>query len=173
MCYSSTARSLSTTRYRFFFFNDTATTEIYTLSLHDALPISRGHKAVRRKVRSPRCRRSGPNSIATRRTAARSRACPANRRSRIRPCQRRGRGQRFEDRKSTRLNSSHLVISYAGFCLKKKNLIELLEQAVALLVLPHRVGEHAVGADAVAVAQPLLLRLSMCERAERGKHARS
>src|SRR5256885_12460337 len=68
----------------FFFFNDTATTEIYTLSLHDALPISRC---------PPRWRRLRPH--------------------RARVFQR-------QDRKSTRLNSSHLVISYAVFCLKKK-----------------------------------------------------
>src|SRR5438132_13736629 len=71
----------------FFFFNDTATTEIYTLSLHDALPILKqqpsagqvsavGHRVVH----------GGPRL----------------------------------DRKSTRLNSSHTVISYAVFCLKKK-----------------------------------------------------
>src|SRR5438132_7982179 len=71
----------------FFFFNDTATTEIYTLSLHDALPISR------------------PNS--TGRCARRRRACGRSARSK-------------RDRKSTRLNSSHTVISYAVFCLKKK-----------------------------------------------------
>src|SRR5256885_8096295 len=69
----------------FFFFNDTATTEIYTLSLHDALPISPAKSLPRR----PACR-----------PARRPRACT--------------------DRKSTRLNSSHLVISYAVFCLKKK-----------------------------------------------------
>src|SRR5256885_6126377 len=73
----------------FFFFNDTATTEIYTLSLHDALPISRADAA--RAAR--RGRRRGPG----RRAAAGG------------------------DRKSTRLNSSHLVISYAVFCLKKNN----------------------------------------------------
>src|SRR5215204_7025040 len=66
----------------FFFFNDTATTEIYTLSLHDALPIS----ARWRCCCSPTCTR----------TTSRG------------------------DRKSTRLNSSHTVISYAVFCLKKK-----------------------------------------------------
>src|SRR5205814_8426874 len=70
-----------------FFFNDTATTEIYTLSLHDALPISWGGIMPR----------SSP-----RRRASRCGAC--------------GPG----DRKSTRLNSSHLGISYAVFCLKKK-----------------------------------------------------
>src|SRR5690349_25069308 len=70
----------------FFFFNDTATTEIYTLSLHDALPICR---------RSPRLCQATRWSIG-------SRCSP-------RP-----------DRKSTRLNSSHVEISYAVFCLKKK-----------------------------------------------------
>src|SRR2546429_5244065 len=76
----------------FFFFNDTATTEIYTLSLHDALPIST----------SARCTRSRPSSGCCRwRLRARS-AC------------------RRADRKSTRLNSSHGYISYAVFCLKKK-----------------------------------------------------
>src|SRR5215467_4261787 len=72
----------------FFFFNDTATTEIYTLSLPDALPISAAVRADRahHQVALPRQ--------------------PEN--------------HRRQDRKSTRLNSSHLVISYAVFCLKKK-----------------------------------------------------
>src|SRR5215475_15323230 len=73
----------------FFFFNDTATTEIYTLSLHDALPSSPGGS------RSP--------SAITSRMVATSRAVRMAR-----------------DRKSTRLNSSHVKISYAVFCLKKK-----------------------------------------------------
>src|SRR5258708_38536928 len=77
-----------------FFFNDTATTEIYTLSLHDALPI---YSAFMRRpcIPTPRryCRRC-PYPIA-----------PSN---------------LGEDRKSTRLNSSHQIISYAVFCLKKK-----------------------------------------------------
>src|SRR5256885_5451398 len=81
----------------FFFFNDTATTEIYTLSLHDALPISCG----------PAASRSGEG-----------RAGEEARRHQ--PGGRRGAEPRA-DRKSTRLNSSHLVISYAVFCLKKKN----------------------------------------------------
>src|SRR2546426_8963472 len=76
----------------FFFFNDTATTEIYTLSLHDALPICWFFRKPRRNLL--------PHA-------------PAVIRARI------GHGQRI-DRKSTRLNSSHLVISYAVFCLKKK-----------------------------------------------------
>src|SRR5256885_6825556 len=83
----------------FFFFNDTATTEIYTLPLHDALPICRCPTAV--SVTS--CKRR--NHCASRSSASPAKAWTA------------GSG---EDRKSTRLNSSHLVISYAVFCLKKK-----------------------------------------------------
>src|SRR5690349_23371300 len=71
-----------------FFFNDTATTEIYTLSLHDALPIWRYAYAITEPGAG-----SDPSRLAT--TARR-------------------------DRKSTRLNSSHVEISYAVFCLKKK-----------------------------------------------------
>src|ERR671918_927492 len=84
----------------FFFFNDTATTEIYTLSLHDALPIS-------------------------------AHACSAT--AREQPCFHDFRlrtGSRERDRKSTRLNSSHLVISYAVFCLKKKQKQDLLLRLV-------------------------------------------
>src|SRR5256885_11432460 len=79
----------------FFFFNDTATTEIYTLSLHDALPICLGLvvASLQRRVRQEGGQR---------------RQCLA------------GIGINHADRKSTRLNSSHLVISYAVFCLKKK-----------------------------------------------------
>src|SRR5689334_25401153 len=79
----------------FFFFNDTATTEIYTLSLHDALPICW----------------SDP-----RRHGARHRQC-AVRMDGLRR-------ERSADRKSTRLNSSHSSISYAVFCLKKKKKIQ-------------------------------------------------
>src|SRR2546426_6966950 len=87
----------------FFFFNDTATTEIYTLSLHDALPIS----LLRcRRRRSGQDRRGGAPSGCR----APAPAVPAERR----------RPSALRDRKSTRLNSSHLVISYAVFCLKKK-----------------------------------------------------
>src|SRR2546430_7404150 len=81
----------------FFFFNDTATTEIYTLSLHDALPICEGSGLVQE-----RARRGG--RLAARRPQPRA-ARRAGRRA---------------DRKSTRLNSSHSQISYAVFCLKKK-----------------------------------------------------
>src|SRR2546422_6141226 len=81
--------------FRFFFFNDTATTEIYTLSLHDALPIF----AVAGKIFGDLAGRSalilGAGDMAE--LAA---TCL--------------------DRKSTRLNSSHGYISYAVFCLKKK-----------------------------------------------------
>src|SRR3712207_8628739 len=82
-----------------FFFNDTATTEIYTLSLHDALPIS---GRARRHDR-PRGRAAG-----------RARSPPA-----AGPARHPG-APRYTDRKSTRLNSSHANISYAVFCLKKK-----------------------------------------------------
>src|SRR3712207_6994668 len=83
----------------FFFFNDTATTEIYTLSLHDALPISpRRHvPAARRPPGHPRVGR--PDRRLPEPPAADRHAL---------------------DRKSTRLNSSHANISYAVFCLKKK-----------------------------------------------------
>src|SRR2546426_3814280 len=85
----------------FFFFNDTATTEIYTLSLHDALPIfpPAGARAVRALLRTSRQLR-----------ARHQQRLPDVRRAR----------EPHPDRKSTRLNSSHLVISYAVFCLKKK-----------------------------------------------------
>src|SRR2546422_7595910 len=90
----------------FFFFNDTATTEIYTLSLHDALPISSSSHRPRRAGRALQRRPVPPAGVAGDRPTACGRARAA----------RRGR----EDRKSTRLNSSHGYISYAVFCLKKK-----------------------------------------------------
>src|SRR2546430_6366714 len=96
----------------FFFFNDTATTEIYTLSLHDALPICR--RAARggcRDVERDRRRRDGDliDGVDLEVHRLRGRLC-------------RGSAGRQEDtdRKSTRLNSSHSQISYAVFCLKKK-----------------------------------------------------
>src|SRR3712207_8186506 len=86
-----------------FFFNDTATTEIYTLSLHDALPIcDRRQAGGRGRARD----RRGP----VRDVVWRGRPRPD-------PIAGRAGGQ---DRKSTRLNSSHANISYAVFCLKKK-----------------------------------------------------
>src|SRR5258705_9559427 len=86
--------------FSFFFFNDTATTEIYTLSLHDALPISR--------------------------TFFSGSSCGS--------CGRKPIFMFGIDRKSTRLNSSHLGISYAVFCLKKKKkkanrLLHILQQS--------------------------------------------
>src|SRR3712207_7215706 len=99
----------------FFFFNDTATTEIYTLSLHDALPISALPPRPDRRVvavRQPRDRREvGVPGL--RRRPPRGRA-PGLRGPRAAP------RQGAADRKSTRLNSSHANISYAVFCLKKK-----------------------------------------------------
>src|SRR2546430_13672882 len=79
-----------------FFFNDTATTEIYTLSLHDALPIlEQEQPADGRDVLE-----AGQVQVEVDRCSRRQ--------------------QRRPDRKSTRLNSSHSQISYAVFCLKKK-----------------------------------------------------
>src|SRR5256885_13260969 len=87
----------------FFFFNDTATTEIYTLSLHDALPILNGHSG-RPSAGFFVADSSPPARILT------PEAVPAPRKCRYHE----------KDRKSTRLKSSHLVISYAVFCLEKK-----------------------------------------------------
>src|SRR2546426_6406619 len=98
---------------RFFFFNDTATTEIYTLSLHDALPIFSDGGVSR--IRAGQGDHEG--YYATKRLArlVHSRGDPRGRPIGI------NLNHRSRDRKSTRLNSSHLVISYAVFCLKKKN----------------------------------------------------
>src|SRR5262245_66265546 len=86
-----------------FFFNDPATTEIYTLSLHDALPISNASHLCYKGT-------GGPGGD----------ACSA-------------RDQRIAaDRKSTRLNSSHLGISYAVFCLKKKTITSAVELSLIL-----------------------------------------
>src|SRR5262245_65666825 len=81
---------------------DTATTHIYTLSLHDALPIC-GHRDVPREGAPPRRR------AVLQRGHERADARPPA-----------PRDPPVADRKSTRLNSSHLGISYAVFCLKKK-----------------------------------------------------
>src|SRR2546422_6622847 len=85
-----------------FFFNDTATTEIYTLSLHDALPICE-------VVRDLGARASADTLVRRLIDFARDAG---------------------GDRKSTRLNSSHGYISYAVFCLKKKK--KTMEQAITL-----------------------------------------
>src|SRR2546430_17714622 len=92
-------RICSRVLYLFFFFNDTATTEIYTLSLHDALPICMGRVGPRRGSFGAVCDAHLP--------ARRSLGGWQD-------------GAQLPDRKSTRLNSSHSQISYAVFCLKKK-----------------------------------------------------
>src|SRR5256885_2794878 len=99
----------------FFFFNDTATTEIYTLSLHDALPISGAGISGSRVAVSliSLAVHSQPVSLAFGALGA-SQSVYSNFLSR-------GKDVNLSDRKSTRLNSSHLVISYAVFCLKKNN----------------------------------------------------
>src|SRR5580698_11390229 len=88
MCFFS--QNPTVLSFLFFFFNDTATTEIYTLSLHDALPISHF---------------PGSQALCGRRRALEQ--------------------GKVGDRKSTRPNSSHMSISYAVFCLKKKNSIQV------------------------------------------------
>src|SRR5437868_8069770 len=103
--------SLPSSMFFFFFFTDTATTELYTLSLHDALPIWDGRGESR-----PRSERW---------------SCPAYDRrwpsvllkfaeGTVAPCAAAHKARACGDRKSTRLNSSHVSISYAVFCLKKK-----------------------------------------------------
>src|SRR6266446_1576613 len=102
--------------YSFFFFNDAATTELYTLSLHDALPIFRAARPLRASDDA------GLRSAWT---------APS------------------EDRKSTRLNSSHLVISYAVFCLKKTTAVPVVgrvDLAMQVFEPPAgELGEHGVG----------------------------
>src|SRR5258705_3243380 len=99
----------------FFFFNDTATTEIYTLSLHDALPIPQPTGGGDRnaiplyKFANARVVHHFVTEMPLRVSALR-------------------------DRKSTRLNSSHLGISYAVFCLKKKKYIAHLHTCVVSVV---------------------------------------
>src|SRR5256885_10074408 len=95
----------------FFFFNDTATTEIYTLSLHDALPIWENVWMLPSgAVRASESSGSQPAVSSGAREAVVTVASSPGRYAEA------GR----LDRKSTRLNSSHLVISYAVFCLAKK-----------------------------------------------------
>src|SRR5258708_26663668 len=99
-----------------FFFNDTATTEIYTLSLHDALPICAvvpAEMAIGARLVFP--------GVAPVRSGA------DDRRGRV----------SHRDRKSTRLNSSHQIISYAVFCLKKKNNNAMSSQRISP---PQRMG---------------------------------
>src|SRR5690349_24692850 len=95
----------------FFFFNDPATTEIYTLSLHDALPIC----ARAGRLRNSQWRRNG---FWQRARHAETGGIHLGKRGR--EVRRHHRDVQLGDRKSTRLNSSHVEISYAVFCLKKK-----------------------------------------------------
>src|SRR5436189_5249057 len=91
----------------FFFFNDTSTTEIYTLSLHDALPIYHEIEILEEFIRDAVdvLKREGRLAIITFHSLE-------------------DRVVKQTDRKSTRLNSSHRCISYAVFCLKKKKKTE-------------------------------------------------
>src|SRR3712207_8579007 len=103
----------------FFFFNDTATTEIYTLSLHDALPISSN---------APRHAQCGALDWGLGYPTKPARQIGLGPDSKQRPADtsydwlplKEYKAGRRKDRKSTRLNSSHANISYAVFCLKKK-----------------------------------------------------
>src|SRR5256885_5298087 len=97
----------------FFFFNDTATTEIYTLSLHDALPICQPQSL------KSRLGTIGPRDAAT--------PDPS---------------KDLPDRKSTRLNSSHLVISYAVFCLKKKKKTAINNATAIIKITPTNITSH-------------------------------
>src|SRR5437870_10441704 len=96
--------------YPYFFFNDPAPTEIYTLSLHDALPIFAGSPYRRAAPRTQSCRTSASSSPSRARRPSARRVAAG-------------------DRKSTRLNSSHVAISYAVFCLKKKKKKDLTTPA--------------------------------------------
>src|SRR5690606_42080512 len=104
------AARLYTRLLTFFLFNDPATTEIYTLSLHDALPIY---------TTGSLCRLLLPN-FSLRHTPAGSYGHPSH------PANSSMMSMDELDRKSTRLNSSHVKISYAVFCLKKKKKRKLL-----------------------------------------------
>src|SRR3989442_7304939 len=99
----------------FFFFNDTATTEIYTLSLHDALPIWFSTRIIPQPLLQMICedrRRITQREVNRGRDQAEADVVVGR------------------DRKSTRLNSSHVRISYAVFCLKEKSLLQVVERAV-------------------------------------------
>src|SRR5207248_5631433 len=114
-CCRTSRNPLSFTR---FFFNDTATTEIYTLSLHDALPISVGVRARDEQALIEAGALGGMGRRA---------------------------GRRGGDRKSTRLNSSHRTISYAVFCLKKKKNIYLRDVHLKTNSKPASRMKHTVG----------------------------
>src|SRR5438552_10506390 len=96
-----------------FFFNDTPTTKIYTLSLHDALPI---YLVAPGLARDPAVLLEIVG----------------------------GRGDQIGDRKSTRLNSSHQIISYAVFCLKKKKYPDLRQVRFGYTLTQERRSTRAV-----------------------------
>src|SRR3712207_8227168 len=101
----------------YFFFNDTATTEIYTLSLHDALPIFLRSSILTGENGSspPFCPCPAPAATSALLLGGRPPfTCPFSLLALI---------AAVSDRKSTRLNSSHANISYAVFCLKKQLII--------------------------------------------------
>src|SRR5438270_9593198 len=105
----------SVAHYLFFFFTDTATTEIYTLSLHDALPISVSSATTSLSLAFLTTAETPTPSTSIRSTLPRFRIDVD------------GVGV---DRKSTRLNSSHSQISYAVFCLKKKKKKEKTKKTI-------------------------------------------
>src|SRR5690606_41710929 len=96
------SRSSSRSRLCHLIFHDTAPTEIYTLSLHDALPILGAVRGRGARARQPPTSSRRPEFATRRVSRETNRRCFSG------------------DRKSTRLNSSHVKISYAVFCLKKK-----------------------------------------------------
>src|SRR5437868_15147096 len=99
---SSLASSPAAATWSLFFFTDPAPPQLYALSLHDALPICRHHRAGVSDL--------DPQPVAGARQPHLRRAASVEH------------GVGGADRKSTRLNSSHVSISYAVFCLKKKSI---------------------------------------------------
>src|SRR3712207_8287887 len=114
--------SLYTTQCVCFFFNDTATTEIYTLSLHDALPIFTRHPE------------ADPEAGVGQQSVPHHAGGPLGAENQVHA----ERAPPGRDRKSTRLNSSHANISYAVFCLEKQNNNPSFRQAL-LHILRHHV----------------------------------
>src|SRR2546430_7025334 len=104
-----------------FFFNDTATTEIYTLSLHDALPI------LGIGLRQGNPKMGGTRGIRVSGNMHLIREFERTRRNSIYHFRSGSTARISGDRKSTRLNSSHSQISYAVFCLKKKTLKQTID----------------------------------------------
>src|SRR3712207_6899899 len=107
----------------FFFFNDTATTEIYTLSLHDALPIYPG--------------RLHEDALLGDAVRSASGGQLESLQERLDAKLRHLRAALAGDRKSTRLNSSHANISYAVFCLKKKKTIHKMRDLIRYVDAEH------------------------------------